>query len=70
MKIGIKCLKCGDLIISEYRHDFKWCKCENIFIDGGDDYLRRGGDGLKDESFEHVEVYRDHNDQWKTCFCL
>ena len=40
----IKCLKCGDIIESLYRHDFKWCKCKSIFVDGGNDYLRCGGE--------------------------
>ena len=39
-----RCRKCGDTIESLYRHDFKWCSCKAIFIDGGLDYLRRGGD--------------------------
>lgn len=46
----IKCLKCGDVIDSKHRHDFVWCKCQNVFIDGGDDYTRYGGDFYKDDS--------------------
>ena len=38
-----KCLKCGDIIESTDRHDFKQCKCEAIFVDGGLSYIRRGG---------------------------
>jgi hypothetical protein len=49
----IKCLKCGDIIVSEHRHDFKYCSCKNVFIDGGGDrYTRYGGIGLDDCSFE------------------
>lgn len=29
----IKCLKCGDIIVSTHRHDFKWCKCKSVFVD-------------------------------------
>ena len=36
----IKCLKCNDIIQSMYRHDFKWCSCKNIAVDGGGDYLK------------------------------
>lgn len=36
------CLLCGDVIQSLYRHDFKWCSCKNIFVDGGEDYFRFG----------------------------
>ena len=39
---AIKCLKCGDIIESKYRHDFKMCSCESCFVDGGHDYVRVG----------------------------
>jgi hypothetical protein len=39
----IHCKECLDVIESFHRHDFKRCKCEAIFIDGGRDYQRRGG---------------------------
>ena len=38
-----RCRKCGDIIVSTYRHDFRECHCGAIFVDGGHDYLRRGG---------------------------
>ena len=38
----IKCLKCGDIIESMDRHDFKHCKCGSVFVDGGNSYLRFG----------------------------
>lgn len=37
-----KCLECGDVIRSIHRHDFRSCTCENIFVDGGEDYRRIG----------------------------
>jgi len=40
----IKCKKCGDIIESTHRHDFKICKCGAVAVDGGHDYLRRSGD--------------------------
>lgn len=40
----IKCRKCGDTIESKSRHDFVYCQCHSIFIDGGNDYCRYGGD--------------------------
>jgi hypothetical protein len=43
IKNSIECKKCGDVITSKHRHDFKMCKCESIFIDGGLDYHRLGG---------------------------
>jgi hypothetical protein len=39
-----KCKKCGETIESKHRHDFVWCKCESIAVDGGKDYLKRVGD--------------------------
>ena len=37
----IKCNKCGDIIESTYRHDFKYCQCGAVAVDGGNDCLRR-----------------------------
>ena len=37
-----KCLKCNVEIESTHRHDFKSCECDNIFVDGGNSYIRRG----------------------------
>lgn len=41
---AIKCLKCGDVIESKYRHDFVQCGCGACYVDGGLDYMRVGGD--------------------------
>lgn len=38
------CLSCNDYIFSKHRHDFVQCSCGAIFVDGGQEYLRRGGD--------------------------
>ncbi len=38
-----QCLLCKDIIESKHRHDWVECKCGNLFVDGGKDYLRRGG---------------------------
>lgn len=40
---GVICPKCGDFIYSRARHDFHWCSCHNVFVDGGFEYLRWGG---------------------------
>jgi hypothetical protein len=49
---AIKCRKCGDVIESTHRHDFRHCSCETVFVDGGHDYLRRCGDlaSIEDQS--------------------
>jgi len=39
----IKCNHCNDVIESKHRHDFKFCKCGKVGIDGGSDYRRRVG---------------------------
>ncbi len=39
----IKCLICGDIIDSKYRHNLVSCKYENCYIDGGNDYCHFGG---------------------------
>lgn len=44
MKSKIRCLICNDVIESMYRHDFKYCSCKAVFVDGGNDYFRYGGD--------------------------
>jgi hypothetical protein len=39
----IKCLKCLTIIESKTRHDFKWCPCKSVAVDGGQDYMKRCG---------------------------
>ena len=43
-KYGLKCVHCKEVVYSEYRNDFKRCKCGKIFVDGGNDYFRYGGE--------------------------
>lgn len=40
----VECQKCGDKPFSRNRHDFRYCKCGSIAVDGGTEYLRRVGD--------------------------
>jgi hypothetical protein len=40
----IRCKKCEDTPFSASRHDFKYCKCGAVAVDGGQEYLRRVGD--------------------------
>lgn len=52
---AVKCLACGKVMESTYRHDFRSCNCPNhTFVDGGLDYQRFGGQDMK-----LVAVYRD-----------
>lgn len=48
---AIICILCGDRIVSEHRHDFKWCKCKAVAVDGGLHYLRRIGVDWQEASF-------------------
>lgn len=43
---GVKCLTCGEEIISQHRHDFVCCRCPaesetRVCVDGGPEYKRR-----------------------------
>jgi hypothetical protein len=51
-----KCKKCGDIIFSAHRHDFKYCSCGAIAVDGGMDYARRVGDAA---DIEERSIYMD-----------
>jgi len=39
-----QCIKCKDIIESTHQHDFKWCSCHSLAVDGGTAYLKRCGD--------------------------
>ena len=53
----IKCKKCGDIIESTSVHDFKWCSCGAVAVDGGHEYLRRCFDGNSpEECYEDLSV--------------
>ena len=55
----IKCLKCGQVIESERRHDLIWCSCGSCTVDGGTSYLKRAwrpdAEG-PEEVFEEMSV--------------
>ena len=40
-KNRIKCNLCGEILVSESVHDFKFCKCGTVAVGGGKEYLRR-----------------------------
>jgi hypothetical protein len=50
---GLQCLDCGEIVVSLHRHDWRSCKCGKVFIDGGRDYVRYGGDA---QNMKHVTV--------------
>ena len=66
VKNVIKCKKCGDVIESTSRHDFKYCKCGAVAVDGGHDYLRRCGDI---DGYEDLSVIKEVNENdWERIF--
>lgn len=52
LRNAAKCLSCGDEIESVHRHDFKFCSCRKIAVDGGKSYIRRVGDGPMEDLSE------------------
>lgn len=55
----IRCKKCGDVIESKSVHDFKFCKCESVAVDGGHNYLRRLGEPENWDDLSEYEVIED-----------
>lgn len=56
-----KCKKCGEIIESKHVHDFVECKCGNLFVDGGHQYLRRGY--VYENSWEELSEVKDGDDK-------
>lgn len=66
VKNALKCLKCGDILESKHRHDYKTCSCDNAMIDGGLDYQRWGWrypDSIEDLSVS--EEYEREPYEWE-----
>ena len=55
---GVKCLECGETIVSRTRHDYVLCGCPNLAMaDGGLDYMRYGANDMS--KIKTIEVYAD-----------
>lgn len=65
IKNAIKCKKCGNVIESTSVHDFKFCSCGSVAVDGGHDYLRRSFKNSQDD-FEELSEYIDVEDDKST----
>lgn len=61
IKNAIRCKHCGEVIESTSVHDFKFCSCESVAVDGGHDYLRRCFKASQDD-FEELSEYIDVGD--------
>lgn len=51
------CLKCSEYIRSKHRHDFKFCKCGAVGIDGGSWYAKRLGE--EEDRIDIIEAFYD-----------
>ena len=55
---AVKCLECGETIVSYSRHDYKTCECSNsAMVDGGTAYGRYGAMDMS--KIEKIDVYDD-----------
>jgi len=63
----VKCLKCGDEIYSRARHDFRWCSCHSVAVDGGRDYTKICGEptefitGSAEVDVTDLQLFEDWN---------
>lgn len=65
LKNSIICTHCSDEIVSEHRHDFKYCTCFTCSVDGGRDYLRRGFKNPSDYKETSVTTDSPHSEKRK-----
>ena len=61
IKNAARCTHCGDIVESKHTHDFQWCSCKTIAVDGGTSYLKRSFKNspadFEDMSlFEEIEI--------------
>ena len=61
-----KCNKCGDIIESTHRHDFKWCSCRTVAVDGGLEYIKRC---FKSEG-DYTDLSETIYDDIKKIYCI
>ena len=55
---AVKCLECGETIVSRTRHDCNLCKCPNsAMVDGGLDYMRYGAKDMS--KIKAIGIYAD-----------
>jgi len=76
---AIQCKDCLSVIFSRARHDFRWCECKTVAIDGGQDYTKLVGNA---NQFLHLtlevlatprQLYDDWNlrrDKWGRHQCI
>ena len=58
---AVTCKKCNTLIVSNHIHDFRWCPCGNVAVDGGKSYLKRAfAEGAEMDSFIEESIVLDY----------
>lgn len=66
MKVfALRCPKCGDIIYSRAQHDFHYCSCKYMFIDGGFEYSRFGAESLDNIDQLEIDVKATKEDLYK-----
>ena len=60
----VKCRQCKDVIQSKSVHDFVSCKCRAIYIDGGGEYTRCGGNP---SDFIYLDKKKQKPREWWLC---
>lgn len=59
---AVLCHVCGDLVSSRHRHDFRFCYCGNIAVDGGLEYIRRVGNGITHNTYTDLSRWEGDED--------
>ena len=54
IKNSAQCLICQDILVSKHVHDFQRCKCGNLSVDGGNEYLKRSVSYLEILSYKDL----------------
>lgn len=65
--VGVTCPKCKTFVFSRSHHDFRWCPCMSVAVDGGFEYLKVTGDVKWSSSRRRVSASRlDLFTDWNT----
>ena len=59
LRNAARCRKCGIVIESKSVHDWRQCACGAIFVDGGQEYQRWGGEEADFEDLSEMEEVED-----------
>lgn len=60
----IQCNKCGDIIESFSGHDFKYCSCESVAVDGGKNPWGMRRIGNPEDYIDLSEVTSEEDEGW------